>query len=117
MTQDAGLEIFLNFRVFFFSFFVIFCLKHYFYCYYFFNFFIFVVVVVVGADIYHCVFGDLEESLQSCCWRALETASAEKLGTVVFWLDGFISLSGELPYGQAWHMHNIEILIWLLQAA
>ena len=47
-------------------------------------------------DIYHSVFGDLEESLQSCCYKALETAGEEKLSTVVFWLDGFASLQGNV---------------------
>ena len=55
---------------------------------------IIIVAVVVPVDIYHCMFGDLEESLQSCCFKALETAITEKLSTVVFWLDGFASLSG-----------------------
>ena len=52
------------------------------------------VCVCVCADIYHCVFGDLEESLQSCCYKALESARAEKVASVVFWLDGFAFLSG-----------------------
>ncbi len=47
------------------------------------------------VDIYHCVFGDLEESLQSCCHKAMEEAHKEKLQTIVFWLDGFASLSGK----------------------
>ena len=46
------------------------------------------------VDIYHCVFGDLEESLQSCCRKALEKASQDELTSVVFWMDGFASLSG-----------------------
>ena len=51
--------------------------------------------VCVCVDIYHCVFGDLEESLQSCCHEAMESASKGKLRTIVFWLDGFISISGK----------------------
>ena len=49
----------------------------------------------VYLDIYHCVFGDLEESLQSCCYKALGSAREEKLSTIVFWLDGFAFLSGK----------------------
>ena len=45
--------------------------------------------------IYHCVFGDLEESLQSCCRKALEKASQDELTNVAFWVDGFASLSGQ----------------------
>ena len=51
-----------------------------------------------NTDVYHCVFGNLEESLQSCCQNAMEEASREKMRTVVFWLDGFASLSGSYVY-------------------
>ncbi len=54
----------------------------------------FTTVYVLCADVYHCVFGDLEESLQSCCLSAMEEARKEKMKTIVFWLDGFASLSG-----------------------
>lgn len=50
------------------------------------------------SDVYHCVFGDLEESLQSCCREALQTASSQKMRTIIFWLDGFASLSGVCMY-------------------
>lgn len=46
------------------------------------------------TDLYHCVFGDLEESLQSCCRKALEMACEKELHNVVFWVDGFASISG-----------------------
>ena len=48
----------------------------------------------IAAEIYHCVFGDLEESLQSCCTNALESASEEQLRRIAFWMDGFVSIQG-----------------------
>ena len=48
-----------------------------------------------SLGIFHCVFGDLQESLLSCCRGALDTAAQEKDKTIVFWLDGFAAVSGE----------------------
>lgn len=57
---------------------------------------------------YHCVFGDLEESLQSCCHNALAEASKEELRTIVFWLDGFASLSGNIAEFE--YMRRLKIV-------
>ena len=52
----------------------------------------------LSTDIYHCIFGNLEESLQGCCRTALETASKKEFTNIIFWVDGFASLSGTRTY-------------------
>ena len=47
------------------------------------------------TDVYHCVFGDLKESLYSCCNTALDEASRSGHKRVVFWVDGFAAIAGE----------------------
>ena len=42
--------------------------------------------------LYHCVFGNLEEHLVSCCCNALSAASASGHKVVAFWLEGFIGV-------------------------
>jgi hypothetical protein len=44
---------------------------------------------------YHCVFGNLEESLQKCIWSALEGNCSEESPAIAFWLDGFTAINGE----------------------
>ena len=55
-------------------------------------------IVTTGGErlpvkaLYHCVFGNLEEHLVSCCCNALSTASAREHKVVSFWLEGFIGV-------------------------
>ena len=48
-----------------------------------------------SLGIFHCVFGDLQESLLSYCRGALDTAAQRKDKTIVFWLDSFAAVSSE----------------------
>ena len=48
-----------------------------------------------SAAMYHCVFGNLEESLQKCIWSALEGNCSEESPAIAFWLDGFTAINGE----------------------
>ena len=58
-----------------------------------------------SLGIFHCVFGDLQESLVSACREALDTKPAvqetrattaqEKDRTIVFWMNGFAAVSSE----------------------
>ena len=46
---------------------------------------------------YHCVFGNLEENLQKCIWRALDEGCSERevsTAIITFWLDGFTAING-----------------------
>ena len=42
--------------------------------------------------LYHCVFGNLEEHLVSCCCSALSSASMKGHKVISFWLEGFIGV-------------------------
>ena len=48
-----------------------------------------------SLGIFHCVFGDLQESLSSACREVLDTAAQEKDRTFVFWMNGFVAVSNE----------------------
>ena len=48
-----------------------------------------------SAAVYHCVFGNLEESLQKCIWSALDDSCSTEPPTIAFWLDGFTAINGE----------------------
>ena len=57
-----------------------------------------VCMYILSLAVYHCVFGDLEENLQKCIWRSLDDGCSNmqpSTATIVFWLDGFISINGE----------------------
>lgn len=55
-------------------------------------------IVTTGGErlcakvLYHCVFGNLEEHLISCCSSALSTARTNGHKLVSFWLEGFIGV-------------------------
>ena len=48
-----------------------------------------------SLGIFHCVFGDLQESLVSACREALDTAAQDKDRTIVCWMNGFAAVSSE----------------------
>ena len=48
-----------------------------------------------SLGVFHCVFGDLQESLVSACREALDTAAQDKDRTIVFWMNGFAAVSSE----------------------
>lgn len=55
-------------------------------------------IVTTGGErlpvkaLYHCVFGNLEEHLVSCCSNALSMARENGYKVVAFWLEGFIGV-------------------------
>ena len=57
-----------------------------------------------SLGIFHCVFGDLQESLVSACREALDTTAQEKDKTIVFWMNGFAAVSSE------WRVIILEIV-------
>ena len=53
----------------------------------------FIVLLTIG--IFHCVFGDLQESLMIACREALDTAAQKKDRITIFWMNGFAAVSSE----------------------